>query len=304
MKTKIIFFLSPEVTGAERVTITMAKQLNKDKYDVVFAIIGNTFGKILSFIPFLYHYHLVPLLRLDDYLRKEHPDEVFCSLIHLNDEIVKASREVGGIKIVLRNNYNLSDVSSNLVEKAKYAYPKADLVIAQTDKMKLELIDVCEVAEDKIKVIDNPVDTDYIDEKLRGVSSPYPNDGLRHFCWIGRYNYIKGVDILIDAFTKAKRQNTDMFLYMIGSIEENNSYYQSILEKVTSNGLQGTVHFIGFDNNPYQWMKYADSLIIPSRSEANSNVLKEAVYLGTPVIATSDPEIIARKMLEQSKRFN
>ena len=304
MKTKIIFFLSPDVTGAERVSITLAKQLKEDEYEVVFAIIGNTFGDIISFIPHRYPCHLVSLPRLGEYLKREHPDEVFCSLIHLNDEIARASRHVGSIKIILRNNYNLSDVSSNLVEKAKYAYPKADLVIAQTDKMKLELIDVCEVAEDKIKVIDNPVDTDYIDEKLRGVSSPYPNDGLRHFCWIGRYNYIKGVDILIDAFTKAKRQNTDMFLYMIGSIEENNSYYQSILEKVTSNGLQGTVHFIGFDNNPYQWMKYADSLIIPSRSEANSNVLKEAVYLGTPVIATSDPEIIARKMLEQSKRFN
>ncbi len=304
MKTKIIFFLSPEVTGAERVSITMAKQLNENEYDVVFAIIGNTFGEIQSFIPRQYPYHLVPLLRLEDYLRREHPTKVFCSLIHLNDKVIKVSKQVGGIKVILRNNYNLSDVSSCLVEKAKYAYPQADLVIAQTERMKLELIDVCDVPEEIIKVIDNPVDTEYIDEKLRDVSSPYPNDGLKHFCWIGRYDYIKGVDILINAFTKAKRQNTEISLYMIGSIEEDNPYYQSILETVTSNGLQDTVHFVGLESNPYKWMKFADCLMIPSRSEANSNVLKEAVYLGTPVINTCNLEQIARMILEQRKQFN
>lgn len=304
MKKKVIFFLSPEVTGAERVSITMVKQLNKDEYDVTFAIIGNTFGQLLSFIPFHYEYHLVPLLRLTDYLSNKHPDEVFCSLIHLNDEVLKAARQVGGIKVILRNNYNLSDVNSSLIEKAKYAYPKADLVIAQTERMKQELIDVCDVSEDKIKVIDNPVDTDYIEEKLRGVSLPYSNDGLKHFCWIGRYEYIKGVDILIDAFAKAKEQNAEISLYMIGSIEDDNPYYKEILEAVKSNGLQNSVQFIGFDSNPYKWMKYADCLIIPSRSEANSNVLKEAVYLGTPVITTSNPEQMAQMILEHSKQFN
>lgn len=281
----------------------MAKQLNKDEYDVVFAIIGNTFGEIHSFIPRQYPYQLVPLLRLEDYLKREHPDEVFCSLIHLNDEIVRASKIVGGIKVILRNNYNLSDVSRILVEKAKYAYPQADLVIAQTERMKQELIDVCGVSEEIIKVIDNPVDTEYIDEKLSGVSSPYPDDGNKHFCWVGRYDYIKGVDILIEGLAKAYHQNPIISLYMIGSIDEDNPYCQSILEMVKSNGLSDIVHFIGFQDNPYQWIKNADCFIIPSRSEANSNVLKEAVYLGTSVIMTHDPNEMAQLLIEHSKQI-
>ena len=303
MKKKIIFFLSPDVTGAERVSITMAKQLNKDEYDVTFAIIGNTFGQILSFIPFHYEYHLVPLLRLKDYLSSKNPDEVYCSLIHLNHEVLKAARQIGGIKVILRNNYNLSDVSRFLVEKAKYTYPKADLVIAQTEQMKQELIDVCNVPEEIIKVIDNPVDTEYIDEKLSGVSSPYPDDGNKNFGWVGRYDYIKGVDILIEGLAKAYHQNPIISLYMIGSIDEDNPYYQSILEMVKSNGLNDIVHFIGFQDNPYQWIKYADCFIIPSRSEANSNVLKEAVYLGTPVIMTRDPNEMAQLLIEHSKHI-
>ena len=51
-------------------------------------------------------------------------------------------------------------------------------------------------------------------------------------------------------------------------------------------------------------MKFADCLIIPSRSEANSNVYKEAVYLGTPVAYSCNPDQIAQMMLEYSKQFN
>lgn len=301
---KVIFFLSSEVTGAERVSITMAKQLDEDEYDVLFAIIGNTFGKITSFIPPRYSYHLVSLLRLDDYLRRERPNQVFCSLIHLNADVLKAAKQVGNVKVILRNNYNLVDISSELLEKAKEAYPKADLVIVQTEQMKHELINDCGVSEDRLKVIDNPVDTEYIDDQLKGVLSPYPNDSKTHFCWVGRYDYIKGVDILIDAFAQANKEYSDISLYLIGSIDENNPYYQSILEMVKSYGLYYKVHFLGFDNNPYKWMKFADCLIIPSRSEANSNVYKEAVYLGIPVAYTCNPEQIAQMMLEYSKQFN
>lgn len=136
MKTKIIFFLSPDVTGAERVSVAMAKHKDQEKYEVVFAILGNTFGDIISYIPHSYQCHLVPLLRLDDYLKQERPDEVFCSLIHLNGEVLTAAKKIGHIRVVLRNNYNLSDISEDLLNIAKETYPNADLVIAQTEQMK------------------------------------------------------------------------------------------------------------------------------------------------------------------------
>ena len=304
MKIKIIFFLSPEVTGAERVTITMARQYNREKYDIVFAIIGETLGEIASFIPHEQLYCLVPFLRLEKKKKKERPDQVFCSLIHLNAEVLNAAREVGHVKVILRNNYNLIDVNNELLDKAKYAYPRADEVIAQTEQMKLELINVCGVSEDKIKVIDNPVDTEYIDEKLKGVSSPYPNDGMTHFCWVGRYDYIKGVDILIDAFAQASQKDSHISLYMIGSIDENNVYYQNMKDKVEAEHLTQKIHFIGFQDNPYQWMKYADCLIIPSRSEANSNIQKEADYIGTPVIVTCISNEMAQLIVNHNKQIN
>ena len=298
MKTRIIFFLSPDVTGAERVSVTMAKQLAQEKYEVVFAILGNAFGNIASYVPYSYPCHLVPLLRIDDYLRQEKPDEVFCSLIRLNGEVLAAARRIGRIRVILRNNYNLKDVTDDLLDIAKKTYPKADLVIAQTEQMKQELIEKCYLNEDKIIVIDNPIDVEYIDEHISFVPSPYPDDGKVHLCWVGRYERIKGVDLMLEAFLQVYQHDTNTALYLIGKINEESEYYQYIYKYVIENHLQDAVHFIGFDKNPYPWMKYADGFLIPSRSEANSNVLKEATYLETPVIFTSDVGEMATQMIQ------
>lgn len=286
MKKKIIFFLTPEVTGAERVTVTLAKQLHQEEYDVSFAILGNTFGEIIYYIPNRYQYRLVPLLRLDEYLKKENPHEVFCSLIHLNCEVLQSAQRVGDIRVILRNNYLLKDVTDDLLQIAKATYPKADLVIAQTDQMKQELIVVCRVENEKIKVIDNPIDTEYIDEHVKGIPSPYPNDDRFHFCWVGRYDKIKGVDMLIEAFKEVCHKNYKVSLYLIGKEEPTSDYYQSIIKYVEQNQMNNFVHFIGFEKNPYKWMRKADCFLVTSRSEANSNVLKEARYLKVPIIST------------------
>ncbi len=286
MKKKIIFFISPNVTGAERASITLAKQLNQKENDISFAILGNTFGDIISYIPNRYQYKLIPLLCIDDFLKTERPDEVFCSLIHLNGEVLESARRVGNIRIVLRNNYLLKDVSDDLLLKAKDYYPKADMVIAQTEQMQRELIENCGVESDRIKVIDNPVDTEYVDEHVIGIHTPYPQDGKFHFCWVGRYEMIKGVDVMFDAFNKVYYQNQNISLYLIGKDEPENNYYQSLLKYVEQNRLQNAVHFIGFEKNPYIWMAHADCFIVPSRSEANPNVLKEASYLRVPIIST------------------
>lgn len=288
MKKKIIFFLSPEVTGAERVTVTMAKGISKEEYDVVYAIIGNTFGGIISFIPYGSIYYLVPLLRLDEFMKREHPQEVFCSLIHLNGEVLKSAQRVGGIKTILRNNYKLSDVSEDKLAIAKECYPEADEVIAQTEEMKTELMTVCGVKEKKIRVIDNPVDEDYINQCVHGVESPYPNDGKLHFCWVGRYDWIKGPDILVSYFADKYKNDKSISLYMVGAIDKNNPVYQSVKCQIEKLGLLQDIHVVGFDSNPYKWIKFSQGLIMSSRSEASSNVVKEANYLGIPVYLVNE----------------
>lgn len=271
------------MTGAERVTITLAKTMDKEKYDVKFTIIGNSCGDIVHYIPKGYHIDVVSQEEIFPYIQRESPDMVFCSLIDLNPYVQEAAQKVGNVKIVLRNNYKLKDVHPDVCQKVMQAYQLADVIIAQTDEMKQELIETFNLDSKKVKVIDNPVDKEYIDSSLAGVESPYPNDGKKHFCWVGRYDWIKGPDILVLYFAERHKTDNMISLYMVGRIDDNNHVYQTVREQVNCLGLNEDVHMVGFDENPYKWMKYSDGLIMSSRSEASSNVVKEAEYLNVPV---------------------
>ena len=46
------------------------------------------------------------------------------------------------------------------------------------------------------------------------------------------------------------------------------------------------MHFTGFSDNPYKWLKYADCFVLASRREGLPNTLIEASYVGVPVVAT------------------
>ena len=51
-------------------------------------------------------------------------------------------------------------------------------------------------------------------------------------------------------------------------------------------GLQNDVAFLGFEENPYPYLKQSDIFVSTSLSEGLSYVICEALVLGIPVVAT------------------
>jgi glycosyltransferase involved in cell wall biosynthesis len=54
-------------------------------------------------------------------------------------------------------------------------------------------------------------------------------------------------------------------------------------------GIRDDVAFLGFQANPYPYMKRAAALVLSSRYEGFGNVLVEALALGTSVVSTDCP---------------
>ena len=301
-KVKAIFFLFPAMGGSERVTIDIACALDRCKFDVSFVIVGASTGTVASFIPegmrvshiHLYNIWCFPVFKIWRFLKKEDPDIVFSSVMCLNARIILAARLHGKAKIIVRNDNMISYYARRVLLPAKIAYPKADLIIAQTEEMHSELSGFIPKCAGKIITLHNPMNMARIDAMLNGASSPFPSNGKRHIISVGSVCYSKGQDLLIEAFARLHEQQQDTDLYIIGPYDGNDNFYAGLKSLIQTYGLGDDVHFTGLLDNPYKWMHYCDCFVLPSRIEGLPNVLLEAMYCGASVVSTDCVPIVKR----------
>ena len=275
-------------------TITIARLLDRKEYDVRFVVISREIGEIKEFIPEDYPLGLVKIrniydfttLRVYRYLKKVRPDYVFCSLHYLNPRVIQAAKWVGDCKIIVRFNCEVSRVQGLNKRLTKIAYPKADVIIAQTERMQEDLETTFNLPKGNVIAMHNLIDKTSIDAKLKDAENPYEDDENKVFAWVGRYDPVKGADVVVNAFIEAYQKRKDISLYMVGKVNEHNEYYQSVKTIADGAECKDNIHFVGFQSNPYKWMKYANCYVLSSRSEGSPNSLFEALYLGIPSVAT------------------
>lgn len=296
VKKKVVFFVSQFVGGAERITVTYAKLLNPELYDINFVIIGREKGDILKFIPKELNVDFIHIRNIYDfttfkifkYLKNKKPDIVFCSLIRLNTRVIAAAKMLDGIKVIVRNNIGLFRVKV-LVDKilVKLFYPKADKIILQTPEMNEESLRWFESYKQFVTIL-NPIDKSAIDKNVANSSTPF-DDNYKNFVFVGRIDYVKGLDVLLNAFIEVKKIICNARLYIVG---KEGNHYDSLLTFVKGNNMEDYVFFTGFTTNPHKYIKYADSFVLPSRIEGMPNVVLDAMYLKVPVVVTRSVPII------------
>ena len=302
-RRKVLFFLPPTVGGAERMTLTIAKMLPQDEFDVKFVVVGRTLGDIVKFIPSDYPVCLIQLkriwyggtIKIWNMVRKEKPDIVFSSLLYLNVRLI-LSAKLCGVKVIVRNNIDLSRTTGKInIPLVRLTYKWADKVIAQQEEMHDEIISYTRVPAEKVVTMHNPIDVDYIEECLKA-GNPYPQGAQSQYkyLWVARFSPQKGQDLIVRAFEMVHRDNSNAHLYLLGKYDEGDTFFKSIRDFVESKKIQEHVHFVGYDSNPYRWLKHSDCYVMPSRFEGLPNSLIDAMYLGKPVVATKCIPVIER----------
>lgn len=228
-------------------------------------------------------------------LAKEKPDVVFASVLNINNKLLVLRKLFRHVKFVIRCDnylYTYNDKQRRIILKT---YPNADIIIAQTEEMKQELIDEMHISEDKVVVLQNPVDTETINKKIQTGKIPYSDDGKVRYVASGRFAYQKGFDLLVEAFAIVKKQQPEAELYIVGRNDGGfEDYYNEVKQLIEKHGLQDSVKCVGFQNNPYVYIKYADCFVLSSRWEGLPNVMIESLYLGTPVAAFKCIPVIGR----------
>lgn len=296
-RKKILIFTPGGVGGAERMSVLIGKMLPKERYKVKFVVIGRL-RNIYNIIPEDYEVDCIPVRNIYEFsmlriwwkIIREKPDVVFTSQVAYNPRVILAAR-LAGRKVVARSSGMLGNYPSKKLRSVQRTYPKADKLIAQQEDMRQEMLQLLEVSPEKIVTIHNPIDLEQING-LSNAPSPFPDDASVNFVEAASVNHRKAQDVAIKAFALVKKEIPAAQLYFVGGYDENSDYYRSLLADVDKEGLEGSVHFVGYDKNPFRWVKNADCFVFPSRAEGLPNALVEASYLGVPCAAARCLEIV------------
>lgn len=105
------------------------------------------------------------------------------------------------------------------------------------------------------------------------------------FVTVGRLNYQKGYDLLLEACHMLEQDSLDYEVWVIGGEESWSVEHERLYRAKERLGVKN-VHFLGGRKNPYKYMKLADWFLSTSLFEGYSLVSQEAAVLGIPLILT------------------
>jgi glycosyltransferase involved in cell wall biosynthesis len=154
------------------------------------------------------------------------------------------------------------------------------------------------VKTEDVRVISNGIDPDeYLVDDTVDFRIKYGLENNRIILFVGRLNHIKGPDLLLRGFCKAKGELKDYHLLFAGP---DGGMLEKLKEIVEECSVQDRVHFVGYLGGADKSQAYhaSELLVIPSRQEAMSLVVLEAGITGTPVLLTN------RCGFEQLSRIN
>jgi len=166
----------------------------------------------------------------------------------------------------------------------KKLYKKSDLIIVNSLGIMDTLIKKFSLKEERIKVIHNPIDT----RKIQYLSQiPLDKNYQEMFSSIviitvGRLIKEKGHKHLIRAFKQVKTRIKEVKLLILGEgeMEENLRGLSKELE------IENDVLFLGWQKNPFKFLKRADIFVLSSLTEGLPNALIEAMACGLPVVSS------------------
>lgn len=290
-KISVIFILPDlETGGAERIVTTIANHLSRDRFEPKILLLRKQGGyldflkkdvEIIDIDTERIRHSLKPILK-EIYRRK--PDIVFSGFGEVNAYLSLFIKLFPKVKFIARETNVVSQhVTKKEIKFFYNFYNNFQQIIAQSDDMMNDLIGNFKINRSKIIKINNPVDFDFIDEKLMISQKPESFKlNYKNVVAIGNLSARKGFDNLLKVFSRLK--NEKIILHILGDGKD-----REILHQMKDFlGLKNVV-FHGRQENPYEFLKYADLFILSSRYEGFPNVLLEAGACGTYSLANNCP---------------
>lgn len=138
-------------------------------------------------------------------------------------------------------------------------------------------------------IVPNPVDSEKI-IKASMLFEPSFNEDTFNFVSVGRLNDQKGYDRLIRVHSYLISQGYLHHIYIVGSGDDE----LMLCHMIDNLGLNSSFILLGFQSNPYPFIRKADCYIMSSRHEASPLVIIESLILHKPIISTNVADVKER----------
>lgn len=193
--------------------------------------------------------------------------------------------------------YENKSISSYIVKSLiKILYPKADCLLANSKGVSNDLEENF-VNNQDIHTVYSPINVKKIFNSTHVEDFKLSNDSI-NFITVGRLDSGKNHQMMIRAFSKIKKQNTALYILGVGEL------YQDLLTTIKELKLEKRVFLLGFDSNPFKYLKQCDVFLFTSRYEGLPTVLIEALACELPIISTDCPSGPREILSEKSQSTN
>jgi glycosyltransferase involved in cell wall biosynthesis len=167
-------------------------------------------------------------------------------------------------------------------------------IVTVSEYMKHELVEKKGVAADRISVIPNgvePREFEALPTRTQARAELGLDENTMAVGLVGRLHHLKGADYFIEAIPRVLASKPDVKFILIGAGPEE----QSLKALAEERGIAGRVRFAGYRRDARRLMPAFDVIVLPSRDEAQSISLLEAMACRRPVVAAKVggvPEVV------------
>ena len=232
---------------------------------------------------------------------KRYPKYFFCTLL-LIFNIIKYKRRVVvlafqaniyaiivckllGVNIITRSNtspygWNKSSVKQLIF---KFFFKKTDLIIVNSFEFKKQMDMTYSIQS---HVILNPFNFKYIKKKsLKNVQNNFFKKNTLKLINVGRLVDQKDQITIFKAMKLVLKKNKNIQLIIVGKGEKETNLNNYIFR----NKLESYIKLVGYQDNPFKYIRAADLFVLSSKYEGLPNALIESMFLKKSVISSDCP---------------
>lgn len=218
--------------------------------------------------------------KLVDHIRLGNKNSVYiisiCFIADLTNFFIrKNTKRISSIRGDLNMNYSMDyKIFGNMFANFHYFIVSFfDLVFAMNKEMKEVLIKKKCKNIQMIPNFINEIDFKYI-KKSKDLATE------KNIVFVGSLSKRKMPGLLIETVVKMIEKGNKIKLILVGD----GPLKSKLLEVIDNKNLTSKIEIIGFHNNPIDYVKNADLLVLPSLSEGTPRAVMEALYVGIPCV--------------------